>query len=110
MQIFHKGKSQLTSAATDRLQKLLAGRAEHSVEPEPRQILVTPPPQAVNPILKLVMIAVLITAGLVWLNRPAPVTVPEVARPGIPLATTSGTDIPIQSFDQIVVDVKGDVH
>ena len=110
MQIFHKGKSQLTSAAMDRLQKLLDGRDEFAVEPEPRQALVTPPPQAVNPILKLVVIAVLVTAGLVWLNRPALVTVPGVARQGVPIANASGAEVPKQSFDQIVVDVKGDVQ
>ena len=75
MPVFHKDKAQLSAAATDRLQKVLGGRAEFSGSTEPAQILVTPPSQAVRPIFKIVIALVLITAGLVWLNRPALVAV-----------------------------------
>jgi competence protein ComEA len=109
MQKLHIGKSQFSSAASDRLQKLLGGRAEYSATPEPAQILVTPPEQAINPIFKVVIAAVILTAGLVWLNRPAAVAVPEVASPGIPIATNSQAAVSPQGFDQIVIDVKGDV-
>ncbi len=106
---FHNGKSQLTSAASERLQKVLGGRAEYSPAPEPAQLLVTPPKEAINPILKLVVFAVLITGVLVWLNRPSPASIPEVATAGIPISNS--TDVPVvnQGIDQIVVDVKGDV-
>jgi competence protein ComEA len=56
-----------------------------------------------------VIAVVLLTAGLVWLNRPTPVSVPEVASPGIPISTNSNSPVPVQGIDQIVVDVKGDV-
>ena len=109
MSVFNKPKSQITDAAADRLQKLLGGRAEYSPTPEHAQILITPPIQAVNPILKIVVVAVLATAGLIWLNRPTPVSVPEVSSPGIPIATGSGVSVSSQGLDQIVVDLKGDV-
>ena len=109
MSVFNKPKSQITDAAADRLQKLLGGRAEYSPTPEPAQILITPPIQAIDPILKIVIVAVLATAGLVWLNRPAPVAVPEVASPGIPISASSGASASSQGLDQIVVDIKGDV-
>jgi competence protein ComEA len=109
MSVFNKPKSQITDAATDRLQKLLGSRAECSTTPEPAQILITPPLQAINPILKIVIVVVLATAGLVWLNRPAPVAVPEVASPGIPIVASSGNTVSSQGLDQIVVDIKGDV-
>jgi competence protein ComEA len=109
MSVFNKPKSQITDAATDRLQKLLGSRAEYSTTPEPAQILITPPLQAINPILKIVIVVVLATAGLVWLNRPAPVAVPEVASPGIPIVASSGNTVSSQGLDQIVVDIKGDV-
>ena len=109
MSVFNKPKSQITDAAADRLQKLLGSRAEYSTTPEPAQILITPPLQAINPILKIVIMAVLATAGIVWLNRPAPVPVPEVASPGIPISASSGVSVSSQGLDQIVVDIKGDV-
>lgn len=106
---FHNGKSQLTSAASERLQKVLGGRAEYSPAPEPAQVLVTPPKEAINPILKLVVFAVLITGVLVWLNRPSPASIPEVATPGIPISNSADVPVVNQGIDQIVVDVKGDV-
>jgi competence protein ComEA len=109
MSVFNKPKSQITDAAVERLQKLLGGRAEYLPTPEPAQILITPPIQAIDPILKIVIVAVLATAGLVWLNRPVPVAVPEVASPGIPISASSGASASSQGLDQIVVDIKGDV-
>lgn len=109
MPVFHKDKAQLSAAATDRLQKVLGGRAEFSGSTEPAQILVTPPSQAVRPIFKIVIALVLITAGLVWLNRPALVAVPEIASLGIPITTSTDSPELVQGIDQIVVDVKGDV-
>ena len=106
---FHNGKSQLTSAASERLQKVLGGRAEYSPAPEPAQVLVTPPKEAINPILKLVVFAVLVTGVLVWLNRPSPASIPEVATPGIPISNSADVPVVNQGIDQIVVDVKGDV-
>jgi competence protein ComEA len=110
MSVFNKPKSRITDTAADRLQKLLGGRAEYSPPPEPAQILITPPAQAVNPILKIVIVLVVATAGLVWLNRPAPVAMPEVASPGIPITTSSGNPVTTHGLDQIVVDIKGDVQ
>ena len=109
MQVFRKNKAQLSSAASDRLQKLLGSRTAPLGGAESEQMLVTPPPQAIRPILKIVIAVVLLTAGLVWLNRPTPVSVPEVASPGIPISTNSNSPVPVQGIDQIVVDVKGDV-
>lgn len=106
---FHNGKSQFTLAASERLQKVLGRRAEYSPAPESAQVLVIPPKEAVNPILKLVLFAVLITGVLVWLNRPSPASIPEVATPGIPISTNADVSVVNQGIDQIVVDVKGDV-
>ena len=110
MQLFNTSKSQVSSAASERLHKLLSGRTDFLPAPEPAQILVTPPFQAIRPIFRIVIAAVVITAGLVWLNRPTSVAVPEVSNLGIPIATNSETPGAAQSFDQIVVDVKGDVQ
>ncbi len=109
MQVFHKDKTQLSAAATNRLQKVLGGRTEFSGATEPTQILVTPPSQAIRPIFKIIIAAVIVTAGLVWLNRPAPVAVPQIASLGIPITTNSDLPESVQGIDQIVVDVKGDV-
>ena len=109
MQMFQDSKSQISSAASDRLQKLMSGRNEYSTIPEPAQILIAPPPQAIKPILKIVIAVVIVTAGLVWLNRPSPVSVPEVTSPGIPIASNSQATVLPLGLDQIVVDVKGDV-
>lgn len=109
MQVFHRDKTQFSSAASERLQRLLGGRAEVSGAVEPAQILVTPPSQAIRPIFNIVIAAVAVTAGLVWLNRPTSVAVPEVASVGIPITTSSDARVSIQGLDQIVVDVKGDV-
>jgi competence protein ComEA len=106
---FHNGKSQLTSAASERLQKVLGGRVEFLPTAEPAQVLVTPPKEAINPILKLVVFAVLITGVLVWLNRPSPASIPEIASTGIPISTNTDASVADQRIDQIVVDVKGDV-
>jgi competence protein ComEA len=106
---FHNGKSQVTSAASERLQKVLGGRAEYSAAHEPAQVLVIPPKEAINPILKLVVFAVLVTGVLVWLNRPSPASIPEVATPGIPISNSAEVPLVNQGIDQIVVDVKGDV-
>ncbi len=76
---------------------------------ESAQILVTPPPQAIRPIFKIVIAAIAITAGLVWLNRPVSVAVPETASPGIPISSSGNVPTSSVDFDQIVVDVKGDV-
>jgi competence protein ComEA len=110
MELFNKPKVQVSVTASERLAKLLGGRPEHLPAPESAQVLITPPPQAINPILKIVTVAVLVTAGLVWLNRPSPVAVPEVASPGIPITVNSSTAVSPQGLDQIVVDVKGDVQ
>jgi competence protein ComEA len=109
MQVFNRQKYQITNTAADRLQKIIGSRVDYSPAHEPAQILVTPPEQAINPIFKIVIAAVILTAGLVWLNRPTTVAVPEVASPGIPIATNSQAAASSQGFDQIVIDVKGDV-
>ena len=110
MSVFSKPKSQITDTAANRLQKLLGSRTGYSPTPESAQILITPPSQAVNPIMKIVIVAVLATAGLVWLTRPTPVAVPEVASLGIPITTNSDTPVSSQGLDQIIVDIKGDVQ
>ena len=110
MQLFNKHKVQASVSASERLAKLLGGRPEHLSTPESSQFLITPPPQAINPILKLVIVAVLATAGLVWLNRPTQVAVPQVASPGIPFPASTSTAVAPPGLDQIVVDVKGDVQ
>ena len=109
MQVFRKDKSQFSALALHRLERLVGSRAEFLAPAEPAQVLVTPPPQAIRPILKIVIAAVLATAGLVWLNRPTSVSQPQVANPGIPISTNSNAQASAQGFDQIVVDVKGDV-
>ena len=109
MQVFRKDKSQISTAASDRLQRLLGGRTDMSGATESAQILVTPPPQAIRPIFKIVITAVAVTSGLVWLNRPVSVAVPETASPGIPITSNGNVLASSGGFDQIVVDVKGDV-
>jgi competence protein ComEA len=109
MQVFQKDKTRLSAASYDRLQKLLGGRNEISETSEPTQVIVTPPPQAIRPILKIVISAIVVTGALVWLNRPAPLAVPETASAGIPITAISTAPVSGQGIDQIVVDVKGDV-
>jgi competence protein ComEA len=109
MRIFKGDNSQLSVAATERLQKILGGRTEPLGLSEPAQILVAPPSQAIRPIFKIVLAAVVITAALAWFNRPTPLQVPEVTSPGIPITTGNEVSDTGQGIDQIVVDVKGDV-
>lgn len=109
MQIFKGDKSQLSAVTNERLQKVLGGRPDSSGPYEPAQILVAPPTQAIRPIFKIALTAVLVTAALAWFNRPAPLQVPEVTNPGIPIITSNEVPISGQGIDQIVVDVKGDV-
>lgn len=109
MQVFKADKSQLSAAASERLHKILGGRTESSGPYEPAQILVAPPSQAIRPIFKIVLAAVVVTSGLAWLNRPSPLQVPVITNPGIPIATSNEVPVTGQGIDQIVVDVKGDV-
>lgn len=110
MPAFHKSRTRVSVTASERLQKLLGGRTEYLTEPESAQILVTPAQQAIYPILKIVVAAVLLTAGLVWLNRPAQVSVPDTTSPGIPISASSTNPLTVEGVGQIVVDVKGDVQ
>ena len=113
MQPFRKTTKQLTNLAEQRLRKILESRSEVAVPSEPAQILLQPPREAVNPLTKIIAIAVCVVALLVWLNRPTTLTNPAVKSPGIPIAlTTTISDQTLttqNSFDQIVIDVKGDV-
>ena len=110
MPTFRQSRTRISVTASERLQKLLGSRADYSPVPESTQVLIAPPPQAVNPILKIVVIAVLLTAGLVWLNRPTQVSVPDTTSPGIPISTYASSSPSVQEIGQIVVDVKGDVQ
>lgn len=110
MPTFHQSRTRISVNASDRLQKLLGSRADYSPVPESTQVLIAPPPQAINPILKIVIFAVLLTAGLVWLNRPTQVSVPDTTNPGIPISTYASSSPSVQDIGQIVVDVKGDVQ
>ena len=110
MPTFHQSRTRISVNASDRLQKLLGSRADYSPVPESTQVLIAPPPQAINPILKIVIFAVLLTAGLVWLNRPTQVSVPDTTNPGIPISTYASSSPSVQDIGQIVDDVKGDVQ
>ena len=111
MQVFQKNQAQFALSASERLQKVLGSRTEYSATTEPAQVLISPPPQAISPIIRIVAVAILVTAGLVWFNRPTSISVSELASPGIPISTQSLSpqDSSIQGLDRIVVDVKGDV-
>jgi competence protein ComEA len=110
MPTFHQSRTRISVNASERLQKLLGSRADYVPAPESTQVLIAPPPQAINPILKIVIFAVLLTAGLVWLNRPTQVSVPDTTNPGIPISTYASSSLSVQDIGQIVVDVKGDVQ
>jgi competence protein ComEA len=113
MQPFRKTTQQLTNVAEQRLCKILESRSEVAAPNEPAQILVQPPREAINPLIKIIAIAVCVVALLVWLNRPTTLTDSSVKSPGIPIAqpiTTSNQTLTAQnSLGQIVIDVKGDV-
>lgn len=104
---FQRSATSHATPALERLHRLLGGRSESAAVGEPTEILITPPPQAVRPILKIAIFSILVTAGLVWLNNPKPLTEPEVKSPGIPVAVTSDSTAPNENFGTIVVDVKG---
>jgi competence protein ComEA len=110
---FRKTTQQLTNVAEQRLRKILESRSAVTAPSEPAQILFEPPQEAIKPLTKIIAIAVCIVALLVWLNRPTSLTKSATTSPGIPIsqpATISGQTLPDQnSFDQIVIDVKGDV-
>jgi competence protein ComEA len=113
MHPFRKTTQQLTNVAEQRLRKILEGRSEVAAPGEPAQILFEPPREAINPLAKIIAIAVCVVALLVWLNRPTTLTKSALNTPGIPIAqpaNNSDQTPPDQnSFDQIVIDVKGDV-
>ncbi|MEY4899917.1 MAG: hypothetical protein RI895_339 [Actinomycetota bacterium] len=110
---FRKTTQQLTNVAEQRLRKILESRSEVTAPSEPAQFLFEPPREAINPLTKIIAIAVCVVALLVWLNRPTTLTKSALKSPGIPIAqpvTTSDQTLQDQdSFDQIVIDVKGDV-
>jgi len=114
MQVFRKTTRQLTNVAEQRLRKILEARSEAAAPSEPAELLFEPPQDAVKPIAKLIVITLCVVGLLVWLNRPTTLTNPAVNSPGIPisvtptLASTVATDL--NTFDQIVIDVKGDVN
>lgn len=110
---FRKTTQQLTNVAEQRLRKILEGRSEVATPSEPTQILFEPPREAINPAIKFISIAVCIVALLVWLNRPTTLTKSTLNSPGIPIAQPATLSDPTlmqqNSFDEIVIDVKGDV-
>jgi competence protein ComEA len=114
MQVFRKTTQQLTNVAEQRLRKILEARSEVAVPSEPAELLFEPPRDAVKPIAKLIVITLCVVGLLVWLNRPTTLTNPAVNSPGIPIsvaptpADAMATDL--NTFDQIVIDVKGDVN
>ena len=114
MQVFRKTTRQLTNVAEQRLRKILEARSEAAAPSEPAELLFEPPQDAVKPIAKLIVITLCVVGLLVWLNRPTTLTNPAVNSPGIPIsvaptpADAMATDL--NSFDQIVIDVKGDVN
>ena len=114
MQVFRKTTRQLTNVAEQRLRKILEARSEAAAPSEPAELLFEPPQDAVKPIAKLIVITLCVVGLLVWLNRPTTLTNPAVNSPGIPIsvaptpADAMATDL--NTFDQIVIDVKGDVN
>jgi len=114
MQVFRKTTRQLTNVAEQRLRKILEARSEAAAPSEPAELLFEPPQDAVKPIAKLIVITLCVVGLLVWLNRPTTLTNPAVNSPGIPIsvaptpADAMATDL--NAFDQIVIDVKGDVN
>ena len=114
MQVFRKTTGQLTTVAEQRLRKILEARSEAVAPSEPAELLFEPPRDAVKPIAKLIVITLCLVGLLVWLNRPTTLTNPAVNSPGIPIsvaptpADAMATDL--NTFDQIVIDVKGDVN
>ena len=114
MQVFRKTTGQLTNVAEQRLRKILEARSEAVAPREPAELLFEPPQDAVKPIAKLIVITLCVVGLLVWLNRPTTLTNPAVNSPGIPIsvaptpADAMATDL--NTFDQIVIDVKGDVN
>ena len=114
MQVFRKTTRQLTNVAEQRLRKILEARSEVAASSEPAELLFEPPRDAVKPIAKLIVITLCLVGLLVWLNRPTTLTNPAVNSPGIPIsvaptpADAIATDL--NTFDQIVIDVKGDVN
>lgn len=113
MHTIRKTTQQLTNVAEQRLRKILESRSEVAASGEPAQILFEPPREAINPLIKFIAFAVCVVALLVWLNRPTTLTSSAVKNPGIPIALPASISDPTQreqnSFDQIVIDVKGDV-
>ena len=114
MQVFRKTTRQLTNVAEQRLRKILEARSEAAAPSEPAELLFEPPQDAVKPIAKLIVVTLCVVGLLVWLNRPTTLTNPAVNSPGIPIsvaptpADSMATDL--NTFDQIVIDVKGDVN
>ena len=114
MQVFRKTTRQLTNVAEQRLRKILEARSEAAAPSEPAELLFEPPQDAVKPIAKVIVITLCVVGLLVWLNRPTTLTNPAVNSPGIPIsvAPTPADPMPtdLNTFDQIVIDVKGDVN
>ena len=114
MQVFRKTTRQLTNVAEQRLRKILEARSEAAAPSEPAELLFEPPQDAVKPIAKLIVITLCVVGLLVWLNRPTTLTNPAVNSPGIPISVAptpaDAMDTDLNTFDQIVIDVKGDVN
>ena len=115
MKLFRRQTASVTHQATSRLQKILGSRPEEAPPTEPAQFLINSPKQGIIPIAKLILAGIAVVGLLVWLNRPAQIAVPSVTNNGIPIpgasltAFDSNVSGELESTNQIVVDVKGEV-
>ena len=115
MKLFRRQTASVTHQATSRLQKILGSRPEEAPPTEPAQFLINSPKQGIIPIAKLILAGIAVVGLLVWLNRPAQIAVPLVTNNGIPIpgasltAFDSNVSGELESTNQIVVDVKGEV-
>lgn len=104
--ILKTARVQATSHAQDRLQHILGERIPVNHQADSAQIIYEPPPESFRPIAKLVALAVLVIAFLVWLNRPQSVATPMVLESGIPVGQSAAPAV----TGELVVDVEGLVN
>lgn len=92
-----------TNQTLTRLTKLIAPR-EAINSGQPQEILFNPPANAVRPVSRIILVAILAMAVLWWLAKPAQLTQVETLA-----ADPNPTSSSISTLGQLVVHVAGDV-
>ena len=94
---------QTQDIVSSRLNKIISSR-DRLPDYSPPELLLNPPKTALKPVIRILIVAVLVVAGLWWLNRPVELTKVDQVSP----TSSFGTDVSNHT-NQLLVHVSGEV-